>query len=94
MRCWLRREQINAAAHQEKEGKPAYKLSVNDFVIKALALALRDVPDGQCLLDGETRYGEAQACSDVGVAVSIPGGLITPVRQGGYQDAVAKSPPR
>ena len=39
------REQINAAAPKDKDGKPAYKLSVNDFVIKALALALQRVPD-------------------------------------------------
>ena len=39
------REEINAAAPKDKEGKPAYKLSVNDFVIKALALALQRVPD-------------------------------------------------
>jgi pyruvate dehydrogenase E2 component (dihydrolipoamide acetyltransferase) len=38
------RAQLNAAA-PEKDGKPVYKLSVNDMVIKALALALRDVPD-------------------------------------------------
>src|SRR3954470_5327451 len=39
------REEINAAAPKDKEGKPAYKLSVNDFVIKALAVALQRVPD-------------------------------------------------
>ena len=39
------REEINAAAPKDKDGKPAYKLSVNDFVIKALALALQRVPD-------------------------------------------------
>src|SRR6185436_8580576 len=39
------REQINAAAPKDKEKKPLYKLSVNDFVIKALAVALQQVPD-------------------------------------------------
>ncbi len=39
------REQINAAAPKDKDGKPAYKLSVNDFVIKALALALQRIPN-------------------------------------------------
>src|SRR5208283_5921749 len=39
------REEINALAPKDKDGKPAYKLSVNDFVIKALALALQRVPD-------------------------------------------------
>jgi pyruvate/2-oxoglutarate dehydrogenase complex dihydrolipoamide acyltransferase (E2) component len=39
------REEINVAAPKDKDGKPVYKLSVNDFVIKALALALQRVPD-------------------------------------------------
>src|SRR5207342_1266680 len=39
------REEINAAAPKDKDGKPAYKISVNDFVIKALAVALQRVPD-------------------------------------------------
>src|SRR5439155_1499885 len=39
------REEINATAPKDKDGKPSYKLSVNDFVIKALALALQRVPD-------------------------------------------------
>ncbi len=38
------RDEINSAAPKDKDGKPAYKLSVNDFVIKALALALQRVP--------------------------------------------------
>ena len=71
------REQINAAAPKDKDGKPAYKVSVNDFVIKALALSLQRVPDAN------VTWTEAamlkHKTSDVGVAVSIPGGLITPV---------------
>ena len=43
------REQINAAAPKDKDGKPAYKLSVNDFVIKALALALQRVPNANAV---------------------------------------------
>ena len=39
------REEINAAAPKDKDGKPSYKLSVNDFVIKALALALQRISD-------------------------------------------------
>src|SRR5262249_49476785 len=38
------REEINASAPKDKDGKPTYKLSVNDFVVKALALALQKVP--------------------------------------------------
>jgi pyruvate dehydrogenase E2 component (dihydrolipoamide acetyltransferase) len=71
------REQINAAAPVEKDGKPAYKLSVNDMVIKALALALRKVPDANVTWTEGAMLKHAHA--DVGVAVAIPGGLITPV---------------
>jgi pyruvate dehydrogenase E2 component (dihydrolipoamide acetyltransferase) len=71
------REQINAAAPQEQDGKPAYKLSVNDFVIKALALALMRVPDANVSWTEAAMLKHKWA--DVGVAVSIPGGLITPV---------------
>ena len=38
------REEINASAPKDKDGKPAFKLSVNDFVIKALALRIQRVP--------------------------------------------------
>jgi pyruvate dehydrogenase E2 component (dihydrolipoamide acetyltransferase) len=70
------REQVNAAA-PEVDGKPAYKVSVNDFVIKALALALKRVPDANVSWT-EGGMLKHKVC-DVGVAVSIPGGLITPV---------------
>src|SRR6185437_6383544 len=71
------REEINAAAPKDKDGKPAYKLSVNDFVIKALALALQRVPDANV---SWTEAGMLKhRHSDVGVAVALPGGLITPI---------------
>ncbi|KJF74517.1 pyruvate dehydrogenase complex dihydrolipoamide acetyltransferase [Agrobacterium arsenijevicii] len=70
------RAQLNAAA-PEKDGKPAYKLSVNDMVIKALALSLRDVPDANVSWTESNMVKHKH--SDVGVAVSIPGGLITPI---------------
>ncbi len=71
------REQINAAAPKDKDGKPAYKLSVNDFVIKAMALALQRVPNANVSWTdgGMLRHKH----SDVGVAVAMPGGLITPI---------------
>jgi len=71
------RAQLNAAAPSDKDGKPAYKLSVNDMTIKALALALRDVPDANVSWTDEAMVKHKH--SDVGVAVSIPGGLITPI---------------
>ncbi len=70
------RAQLNAAA-QEQGGKPVYKLSVNDMVIKALALALRDVPNANVSWTESNMVKHKHA--DVGVAVSIPGGLITPI---------------
>jgi len=70
------RAQLNSAA-PERDGKPAYKLSVNDMVIKALALALRDVPDANVSWTETNMVKHKHA--DVGVAVSIPGGLITPI---------------
>ena len=71
------REEINAAAPKDKDGKPTYKLSVNDFVIKALALALQRVPDANATWTESGMLKHHR--SDIGVAVSIPGGLITPV---------------
>ncbi|MVA55866.1 pyruvate dehydrogenase complex dihydrolipoamide acetyltransferase [Agrobacterium vitis] len=70
------RAQLNTAA-PEKDGKPVYKLSVNDMVIKAMALALRDVPDANVSWTDTNMVKHKHA--DVGVAVSIPGGLITPI---------------
>jgi pyruvate dehydrogenase E2 component (dihydrolipoamide acetyltransferase) len=71
------RVEINEAAPKNKDGKPAYKISVNDFVIKAMALALQRVPDANVTWteDGMLHHHH----SDIGVAVAIPGGLMTPV---------------
>ena len=65
------------AAPKDKDGKPTYKLSVNDFVIKALALALQRIPNANVSWTegGMLRHKH----SDVGVAVAMPGGLITPI---------------
>ncbi len=71
------REEINAAARKDKDGKPAYKLSVNDFVIKALALALQRIPDANVSWSDGGMLKHKH--SDVGVAVALPGGLITPI---------------
>ena len=71
------REQINAAALKDKEKKPLYKLSVNDFVIKALAVALQQVPN--CNVSWTEAGMVKHQHSDIGVAVAMPGGLITPI---------------
>jgi pyruvate dehydrogenase E2 component (dihydrolipoamide acetyltransferase) len=71
------REEINAVAPKDKDAKPAYKLSVNDFAIKALALALQRVPDANV---SWTEAGMLKhKHSDIGVAVAMPNGLITPI---------------
>ena len=69
------RERMNAAA--PKSGPRMYKLSVNDFIIKALALALQQIPAANATWTegGMLRHRH----SDVGVAVAIEGGLLTPV---------------
>jgi pyruvate dehydrogenase E2 component (dihydrolipoamide acetyltransferase) len=71
------REEINAAAPKGKDGKPTYKLSVNDFVLKALALALQRVPDANVSWTDSAMLKHKH--SDIGVAVALPGGLITPI---------------
>jgi len=71
------REEANAAAPKDKDGQPAFKLSLNDFIIKAWAAALQHVPAANAVWaeDSILRFQH----SDIGVAVAIEGGLITPV---------------
>jgi pyruvate dehydrogenase E2 component (dihydrolipoamide acetyltransferase) len=71
------REEVNAAAPKDGDGKPAFKLSLNDLFIKAWAAALQRVPAANAVWaeDRILRFKH----SDVGVAVAIDGGLITPV---------------
>lgn len=71
------RKQLNGAAPKDGDGNPAYKLSVNDFVIKAMALALQAVPMANATWTTNARLIHEH--SDVGVAVAIPDGLFTPV---------------
>ena len=71
------REEINASAPKDEEKKPLYKLSVNDFVIKAMAVALQKKPD--CNVSWTEGGMLKHKHSDIGVAVAMPGGLITPI---------------
>jgi pyruvate dehydrogenase E2 component (dihydrolipoamide acetyltransferase) len=71
------REEINAAAAKDKDGKPVYKLSVNDFVIKAMALALQRIPEANVSWTEAALLKHVH--SDIGVAVALPFGLITPI---------------
>jgi pyruvate dehydrogenase E2 component (dihydrolipoamide acetyltransferase) len=71
------REEANAAAPKAKDGEPAFKLSLNDLIIKAWAAALRQVPAANAVWaeDRILRFRQA----DIGIAVALDGGLITPV---------------
>ena len=78
------REEANAAA-PAKDGQPTFKLSLNDFIIKAWAAALQRIPAANAVWaeDRILRFTH----SDIGIAVAIEGGLITPV----IRNAEAKS---
>src|SRR5262249_47480787 len=69
------RERMNAGS--PKSGPRAYKLSVNDFIIKALGMALQQVPGANATWTDQGMLRHKY--SDVGVAVAIDGGLFTPV---------------
>jgi pyruvate dehydrogenase E2 component (dihydrolipoyllysine-residue acetyltransferase) len=71
------REDANNAAPKDQDGNPAFKLSVNDFIIRALALALQTVPAANAVWAGDRILRLRH--SDIGVAVALDGGLITPV---------------
>ncbi len=76
-RLMAMREEANAAAPKDKDGEPAFRLSLNDFIIKLWAAALQRIPAANAVwaVDRILRFRH----SDVGVAVALGGGLITPV---------------
>jgi len=76
-RLMAMREEANAAAPKGKDGQPAFKLSLNDFVIKAWAAALQRIPAANAVWAGDRILQFRN--SDIGVAVALDGGLITPV---------------
>jgi len=79
------RAELNARSPEEGEG--AYKLSVNDFVIRAAALALMRVPEANASwADTAIRLYRS---ADISVAVAIDGGLITPVVRGAETKGLA-----
>jgi pyruvate dehydrogenase E2 component (dihydrolipoamide acetyltransferase) len=71
------REEANAAAPKDKSSQPAFRLSLNDFIIKAWAAALQRIPAANAVWAGDRilRFRN----SDIGIAVALEGGLITPV---------------
>ncbi|MGH7880392.1 MAG: dihydrolipoamide acetyltransferase family protein, partial [Candidatus Binataceae bacterium] len=76
-RLMAMREEANAAASIGKDGEPAFKLSFNDFIIKVWAAALQRIPAANAVWAGDhiLRFRH----SDIGVAVALDDGLITPV---------------
>jgi pyruvate dehydrogenase E2 component (dihydrolipoamide acetyltransferase) len=79
------REEANVAAPKDRDGNPAFKLSLNDFIIRALALALQRVPAANAVWAGDRILRLKH--SDIGVAVALEGGLIAPI----IRDAETKS---
>jgi len=69
------RQRLNAMSVEE--GPKAFRISVNDMIIKALAMALQKVPDANATWTNEGLLRHRS--SDIGVAVAVEGGLFTPV---------------
>jgi pyruvate dehydrogenase E2 component (dihydrolipoamide acetyltransferase) len=84
------RKELNTEAElvAGKEGKPAYKLSVNDMVIKATALGLKKIPGANAMWTDEAilRFNNI----DVSVAVATDGGLITPIIRNADQKTIVQ----
>ncbi|MBM3617869.1 MAG: pyruvate dehydrogenase complex dihydrolipoamide acetyltransferase [Alphaproteobacteria bacterium] len=82
------RKELNseASAGLPKGEQPPFKLSVNDFIIKAVGLAMKKVPasNASWIDDKVYQYNNV----DVSVAVAIEGGLITPIVQNADQKSV------
>jgi pyruvate dehydrogenase E2 component (dihydrolipoamide acetyltransferase) len=81
------REEANAAAPRDKNGEPAFKLSLNDFIIKMWAAALQRVPAANAVWAGDRilRFKS----SDIGVAVALDDGVITPILRGAERQSVS-----
>ena len=71
------RQQLNDAAPRDAGGTASYKLSVNDFVVRALAVSLQRVPQANAVWAADRILRFRQ--SDVGVAIAVEDGLYTPV---------------
>lgn len=71
------REEANAGAPKDAHGNPLFKLSLNDFIIRALALALQRVPAANAVWAGDRILRLKHA--DIGVAVALDDGLVAPV---------------
>jgi pyruvate dehydrogenase E2 component (dihydrolipoamide acetyltransferase) len=82
------RARLNQRAPPRPDKQPLWKLSINDFVIKALALALQRVPNANVTW---TEKGILKhRSSDVGVAVAVEGGLFTPVIRSAEEKSLSR----
>ena len=79
------RDELNVPVYQGE--KPTHRLSINDFIIKAYALALHKVPDANVSFaqDAMLRHHHA----DIALAVAIPGGLLTPIIRRAEEKTIA-----
>jgi pyruvate dehydrogenase E2 component (dihydrolipoamide acetyltransferase) len=71
------RQRLNGHAPHNPDKSPAWKLSINDFIIKAMALALQQVPAANVTFADNAILQHHR--SDIGVAIAVEGGLFTPV---------------
>jgi pyruvate dehydrogenase E2 component (dihydrolipoamide acetyltransferase) len=71
------RQRLNEHASHNPDKSPVWKLSINDFIIKAMALALQQVPAANVTFADNAILQHHR--SDIGVAVAVEGGLFTPV---------------
>lgn len=80
------RSALNEVAEIDENGNPAYKISVNDLIIKATAMALKKVPEANSSWneDGILVYNNI----DISMAVAIDGGLITPIIKNADQKSI------
>jgi pyruvate dehydrogenase E2 component (dihydrolipoamide acetyltransferase) len=85
-RLMAMREEANKAAPKSKDGDAAFKLSLNDFVIKAWAAALQRIPAANAVWAGDRILRFTH--SDIGIAVALDGGLITPVIRNAEQKSL------
>jgi pyruvate dehydrogenase E2 component (dihydrolipoamide acetyltransferase) len=80
------RKSLNELANLDAKGAPSYKISVNDLVVKAVALALKAVPAANSSWSDEAilLYNNV----DVSIAVAVDGGLLTPIVKNADQKSI------
>jgi pyruvate dehydrogenase E2 component (dihydrolipoamide acetyltransferase) len=81
------RDEINRSAPKRADGPPAYELSINDFLVKALALALQAVPRANAIWSGEGVLEFEH--SDIAIATPSPNGELAPVIVGAERKSVS-----